>query len=88
MKKSITCLVARNKAGKFFGLNQGIATTSVFECDHPYDAKKVFLWEKEDYNKPFREAPYYFENSSRMRSWLEGFEMVKVHMTITAEIAS
>jgi hypothetical protein len=85
MQKKIKFLVAQNVNGMFLGLHESFATTSPFECDHPYDAKKVFPY-GDDGLTNIRPAPYYFENSDRMRNWLQGYKMVIVEMTINAEI--
>ena len=74
---------------KFFGLESDYATTSPIHVDHPYYAVKHIPYSFENYDEYFSEirpAPYYFENSSRMREWLEGFEMVVVEMNIDYRI--
>lgn len=75
--------VAMLSNGMFFGLNEDVSTTSPFFTDHPQYAYHVHPHNQDE---PLRPAPYYFENSDRMRSWLEGCKMVWVTQQITAEI--
>jgi len=92
MKKRLKFLVAMNNKGKFLGLQESFATTSPFECEHPYDAKKMFPYiinDKmltPDYWTNIQAPPYYFENSERMRTWLKGYKMVIVEMECEAKI--
>jgi len=74
---------------KFFGLESDFRTTNPIHVDHPYYAEKHIPYSFQDMNEYFNNihpAPYYFENSNRMREWLEGFEMVVVEMDINYRI--
>jgi hypothetical protein len=82
-KKTERILVAVRSDGKFFGLQKGPATTSPFYTDHPVDAERVQPWMIQK-DEPLRDAPYYFENSDRMRRWLKDCRMVWVNLEITA----
>lgn len=82
MIKTVKCLVAIEvESGKFFNLIEEVRTTTPELVDHPYDAKKIFPHNEEEFENP-KPAPYYFENSYRMREWLKGFRMVCVELTI------
>jgi len=82
MIKIIKCLVAIDvESGKFFNLIEDVRTTTPEVVDHPYDAKKIFPHNEEDFENP-KPAPYYFESSDRMREWLKGFRMVCVELII------
>ena len=80
-------LVARNNEGKFFALDEGPATTSPYTVDHPAFAKHITPYDPAELENP-KPAEYYFENSTRMRSWLKGFEMVVVEIEYTATVLS
>lgn len=74
---------------KFFALEEDFATTNPVHVDHPYWAEKHVPYSFQDPDKYFSDihpAPYYFENSSRMREWLDGFVMVTISMNIEYEI--
>jgi hypothetical protein len=75
--KQETYLVAVNADGKYFALRESYATTSPYVVDNPADAKLITI-----YNESIIEdATYYFENSHRMRRWLDGFHMIKIKIT-------
>ena len=86
MIKEIKFLVAINNKGKYFGLHESPGSTSPFQCDHPYDAHKYFPYGGFEKLEKIYPATHYFENSSRMCKWLEGYKMVVVKMKIIAEI--
>ena len=70
-------LVARNADGLYFALDEDVATTTPNWVGNPIDAKLVTPHSVEDFNKP-RPAPWYFENSDRMRRWLGTATMVAI----------
>jgi hypothetical protein len=78
-------LVAKNQEGKFLALLEGGATTSPHAVSHPAFAKHITPYVCAEYKSP-KPAEYYFENSPRMRAWLEGYEMVEVEIEYTAKI--
>lgn len=85
-RKTQKFLVAfRESDNKFFGLEETFATTSPRYVDHPVDAKLITPSSSDP--EGVKEPAYYFENSSRMRGWLNGFRMVWVTLTSIAETA-
>jgi hypothetical protein len=83
-KKTQKFLVAfRQSDGKFFGLEESFAITQPHYVDHPADAKLISPSPADLLEA--KEAPYYFENTARMRHWLKGFKMILVMLTSTAE---
>ena len=84
-RKNDKYAVAINKDGKFFGLRESYSTTSPFTTDHPSNAKKVRPHREDEELQP---APYYFENSHRMRHWLEGYEMVWIEEDTSAIVVA
>ena len=91
--RTIEYLVAMNGEGKFFTLQFDCETTTPGITDNLIDAYAVhppkdIVCESGRTIKLddgiIHPAPYYFENSDRMRRWLEGFRMVRVTETIEA----
>ncbi len=73
-KKTEGVLVAQKKDGKFLYLEFSPGATTPHYVDNPIDAT---------YIKPhdidvIHDAPYYFENSPRMRDWLKDCKMVRM----------
>lgn len=77
-------LAAMRDDGKFLSLDESFATTSPGYVDHPADAKRIEIYSQTD---KLEEAPYYFENSARMRHWLKGCKMVRVTLHSTAKLS-
>jgi len=76
------CIIAVNDNGDYFGLVERQHTTTPFITKDPLEAKKISIYNEDISN--LKPAPYYFENSDRMRYWLEGFYMVAIEIeTIT-----
>ena len=85
IRKKYSCLVAYNSTTKkYFGLEESFAATSPLYLESPWKAKKIMPHElAPKLFTDIKEAPYYFENSDRMRDWLKGFEMIKITITET-----
>ena len=73
------------RAGKFFCLEQTFSTTTPSWSDDPFDAKWITPYDPAEFELP-KEATYYFENSGRMKYWLQGATMVEVVFDITAHV--
>jgi hypothetical protein len=77
------------KTNKFFAFENDGRSTTPLQVDHPYYSEKIvpYSFQNEDeFFKEVRPAPYYFENSSRMREWLSGFTMVLIEMTMEYKV--
>lgn len=76
-----TVLVAQRKDGKFLYLECEPATTTPHYIDNPIDATHVKPRHGID---KVHDAPYYFENSTRMRDWLKDCEMIRMEIRTEA----
>ena len=74
-------LIAVNSRGEFFGLREGRHTTSPFTTNDITKAKQIEPYD-EKHLEDTGPATYYFENSDRMRGWLEGFKMVGYNISV------
>lgn len=71
--------LAAERDGKFFSFDPGTHTCSFSWIENP---TQVFT--KVPYTgATIHEPPYYFENSARMRGWLEGSKMIVVESEST-----
>ena len=79
-------LVAMFSDGTFLYLEETPATTTPLRVKTPMEAtkKRPYISEK-DFFTNIRESSYYFEDSPRMRSWLEGSNMVVIKEKRIAE---
>ncbi len=81
--KTKTVLVAKKEDGTFLFLDCAPGTTTPHYVDNPIDA--TYIEPGTGFEK-IHNAPYYFENSSRMRDWLQGCKMVVMEIRIEATI--
>lgn len=81
--KKVKCLVLQNNDGKFLKLNENCNTTHPEIVDHPYDAKKIFPDNKEEFENPKPPAYYLgMRYKEDRRRWIEGFKLVLVELEI------
>lgn len=87
-KITIYAVAQHNETKKFFRFVHGTGACTTGHVDHPSDCAEGQYrpYDKEDRLKPLREAPYYFENSDRMRHWLKDHKMVWIQETSITEI--
>lgn len=83
MKKVEHVLLAqRTTDGKFFGMNETRHTTEPYYTDDPVKAHAITSCFPHQCREPMA-ATYYFENSTRMKSWLEDCVMKYYIITTT-----
>lgn len=77
-------LARRITDSKFLFLEETFSTTTPYFVDEPELATRKIPYNENDFSHP-HDAPYYFENSERMRNWLKDCVMVAFEITTTAK---